>query len=123
MLDVAIFNALLPLGKPLTAKLVAAVVSVVVSYVLNARYTWPGRRTTTRTRQALGFAAVSGVGVAIAEVCLLVSHYLLGLTSVLADNVSANVVGLALGMVWRYVAYDRWVFPRPPVGPVPPQRR
>jgi dolichol-phosphate mannosyltransferase len=111
--DVAIFNALLPLGKPLTAKLVAAVVSVAVSYVLNARWTWPGRRTRSRVGQSVAFAAVSGVGVAVAEVCLLVSHYWLGLTSPVADNVSANVVGLALGMVWRYIAYDRWVFPEP----------
>jgi len=39
------------------------------------------------------------------------SHYALGLTSVLADNISANVVGLALGTMFRFWSYRKWVFP------------
>ena len=35
---------------------------------------------------------------------------MLGLTSRLADNISANVVGLALGTVFRYWSYKRFVF-------------
>ncbi|MDQ1665666.1 MAG: dolichol-phosphate mannosyltransferase [Actinomycetota bacterium] len=112
VIDVALFNALLPWGKPLTAKFVAATVAVFVSYVLNARWTWPQRTSASRSRQLALFAAVSGVGIGVAELCLLVSHYGLGLDSALADNVSANVFGLALGMLWRFVAYERWVFPR-----------
>jgi hypothetical protein len=41
---------------------------------------------------------------------LVLSHDLLGLTSRLADNISANVVGLALGTLFRYWSYQRFVF-------------
>jgi putative flippase GtrA len=34
----------------------------------------------------------------------------LGLTSRLADNISANVVGVGLGTVFRFVTYKRFVF-------------
>ncbi|WP_246159946.1 hypothetical protein [Microbacterium rhizomatis] len=36
------------------------------------------------------------------------SHYLLGFTSQLADNISGNVVGLVLGTAFRFAAY-RWL--------------
>ncbi|HEY0374022.1 MAG TPA: GtrA family protein, partial [Amnibacterium sp.] len=42
--------------------------------------------------------------------CLWVSHYLLGMDSPLADNVSANVVGLLLGSVVRFALYRHWVY-------------
>jgi putative flippase GtrA len=50
------------------------------------------------------------IGFGFSVVTLLVSHDLLGLTSRIADNVSANVIGLALGTVFRYVTYKRFVF-------------
>ena len=43
-------------------------------------------------------------------VTLALSHDVLGLTSRLADNISANLVGLALGTVFRYLTYKRFVF-------------
>ena len=64
----------------------------------------------TRIRELLGFAVVNVVGMAIAVGCLAFSHYVLGLTSPLADNIAANVVGLGLGTAFRYVAYRRVVF-------------
>ena len=50
------------------------------------------------------------VGLAISNACLIVSHDVLGLTSLVADNISANGVGLALGTAFRYVTYRRFVF-------------
>jgi putative flippase GtrA len=47
---------------------------------------------------------------------LWVSHYVLGFTSPLADNISANVVGLGLGTLFRFWSYRRWVFPAIPEG-------
>ena len=47
---------------------------------------------------------------AIALLCLWISHYVLGFTSLLADNLSTNVVGLALGTAFRFVLYRYWVF-------------
>ena len=40
----------------------------------------------------------------------MISHDVLGLTSRLADNISANIIGLALGTIFRYLTYKRFVF-------------
>jgi hypothetical protein len=42
--------------------------------------------------------------------CLWVSHYVMGYTSVLADNIATNVVGLGLGTAFRFSLYKWWVF-------------
>jgi hypothetical protein len=47
----------------------------------------------------------------IALLCLWVSHYVLGYESALADNISANVIGLVLGTTFRFWSYHNWVFP------------
>ena len=39
-----------------------------------------------------------------------ISHYVLGFTSLLADNIAANVVGLVLGTAFRFLMYRYWVF-------------
>jgi len=53
---------------------------------------------------------LNAVGLGIALSCLWTSHYLLGLDSPLADNISANVIGLFLGTTFRFWSYRRWVF-------------
>jgi putative flippase GtrA len=53
---------------------------------------------------------VSIGGMLIGLACLWVSHYLLGFTSLLADNVATNVLGLALGTAFRFTLYKWWVF-------------
>ena len=112
IVDVGLFNLLLlAIGKPLTAKLLASSAAIASSYVLNRRWTWR-HRTTTSAVALPAFVGVALLGMAISMGCLFVSHYVLGLTSTAADNMSANVVGLALGTVVRYVLCDRWVFRR-----------
>jgi putative flippase GtrA len=56
------------------------------------------------------FIVLSAVGLGIAEFCLVFSHYVLGYHSVLSDNLSANGIGLVLGMLWRFWSFKRWVF-------------
>ena len=116
VVDVAVFN-LLRFGpgellgeKPLTAKVVSVTVATLVSWLGNRYWTFAGRGRYTRTRELIGFAAVNGVGMAIAVAALAFSHYVLGLTSPLADNIAANVVGLGLGTLFRYWGYRRLVF-------------
>ena len=55
------------------------------------------------------FAAINLVCALIPIVTLALSHYTLGLTTALADNV-ATVLGIGIGTVLRYVCYKRWVF-------------
>jgi len=116
VVDVGLFNLLrfgpgTVLGdRPLTAKVLSVAVATVVSWLGNRYWTFAGRRTASRAREFTGFAVVNVGGMAIAVACLWFSHYILGLTSPLADNISANVVGLALGTAFRYLAYRRVVF-------------
>jgi len=42
--------------------------------------------------------------------CVGISHYWLGFTSVLADNVAKNLVGVGFASVFRFWAYRRFVF-------------
>jgi putative flippase GtrA len=35
----------------------------------------------------------------------------LGFQSALADNISANIIGLVLGTIFRFWGYHNWVFP------------
>ena len=118
VVDLGLFN-LLSFGpgellghKPLTAKIVSVTVATLVAWVGNRYWTFSARRTQARGRELAAFVVVNVGGMLIAVGCLAISTYALGLTSPLAKNVSANVVGLALGTAFRYVAYRRLVFTR-----------
>ena len=58
------------------------------------------------------FFGLNGIAMLIAVACLGVSHYVLDLTSPLADNVSANIIGVALGTIFRFFTYRKFVFVR-----------
>ena len=115
VIDVGLFNLLLyagPLeGKPLTAKVISVAVATTFAYFGNRFWTFRHRGRTNMGREYLLFFVLNGVGLAISVGCLWFSHYALGLTGPLADNISANVVGLALGTLFRFWSYRRWVFP------------
>jgi putative flippase GtrA len=119
VVDVAVFNALRfegelwsgPLShKPITCKVISVCVATLVTYAGNRHWTWRHRSRRGLRRELTLFVLLNGVGMLIAVLCLAVSHYLLGLTSALADNVSANGVGLVLGTAFRFWSYRRWVF-------------
>lgn len=119
-LDVALFNLLLHFvipDKPLTSKGISTVVAATSSYFMNRHWTWRDRARTGIHRKYLLFVLLSGIGLGIAETCLLITHYGLGLTSQLADNLSANGAGLVLGTAWRFWSFKKWVFL--PTGPEP----
>ena len=118
IVDVGVFNTLRYAGepglledKPLTAKVLSVVVATFVTYLGNRHLTWRDRPWGDRRRECVIFFGLNGVGMSVALVCLGFSHYVLGLTSALADNISANVVGLALGTAFRFWAYRRFAFP------------
>lgn len=117
VVDVGIFNLLrfagdfAPLaGKPLTAKIISAIVATVVAYFGNKTWTYAHRAGQSASRELILFFGLNGVAMAIAVVCLWISHYVLGLDSALADNVSANIVGVGLGTIFRFLTYRRFVF-------------
>lgn len=121
VVDVGTFNVLRFAGnpgvlehKPLTAKAISVAVATLVTYFGNRHWTWRDRARTGAHREVLLFFVLNAIGMAIAVGCLAFSHYVLDLRSVVADNVSANIVGLALGMVFRFWSYRTFVFRRSP---------
>jgi putative flippase GtrA len=116
VVDVGLFNLLCygggPLaGKVLTAKIVSVSVATTCAYFGNRYWTFRHRGRTSFGREYVLFFVLNGVGLAISVGCLWFSHYALGLTGPVADNISANVIGLGLGTLFRFWSYRRWVFP------------
>jgi hypothetical protein len=83
---------------------------MVVTYLGNRLFTWRGQTCGDRRREIGLFIVFNLVGLGLSVATLVVSHDLLGLTSLWADNISANVGGLALGTLFRYWSYRRFVF-------------
>lgn len=117
VVDVGLFNAIayhttfpLPGDRPMAAKVISVAVAVVFSWIVNRLWTFQAKRSTAPTREFLMFVAVNFGGMAIAVGCLWVSRSLLGCTSQVADNISANGVGLVLGTAFRYIMYRYVVF-------------
>ncbi|GAA2235151.1 GtrA family protein [Rarobacter faecitabidus] len=116
IVDVGLFNLLrfgpgdLLADKPLTAKIISASVATVVAWIGNRYWTFARSRTDSSVRELVSYAIVNVAGMGIAVGCLWLSHYVLGFTSAVADNIAANVVGLLLGTLFRYFAYRTWVF-------------
>jgi putative flippase GtrA len=126
LVDVATFNHLrsttvLAGVDPSCSRILAVAVAMVVTYAGNRLLTWRNSSSTNRRREAGLFVVFNVIGLVPSVLTLVVSHDLMGLTSRLADNVSANVVGVALGTVFRYWTYRRFVFA--PVEPPPPDHR
>jgi putative flippase GtrA len=134
VIDVGLFNLLRVTALspevleegPVIAKVVSTSVAIAANWVGNRLWTFRREERAHPVGEGLRFAAVSITAMGIPLTCLWVSHYLLGFTSLLADNVSTNVVGLGLGMVFRFWLYRTWVFAEPPAtsgtaqGPIVP---
>lgn len=116
VIDMGLFNLLQhgPLGvlagHANTANAVAASIATIYSWIMNRVWTYRGRTQENAGREAFLFFFANLCGIGITQFCLLFSHHILGLTSPLADNISAYVVGFALGTAFRFVFYHYVVF-------------
>lgn len=100
-----------PLGhKPLLSKVISVSAATLVAWVGNRYWTFRHRRRSAPTAELVLFAVMNVGGLAISLGCLAFSHYLLGLKSPLADNISGNVIGIGLGTLFRFWAYRTFVF-------------
>jgi putative flippase GtrA len=121
VVDVSLFNLFLSgalsvsfLMEPVTAKVFSTVAAVSITYFANARWTFikrNGRR--MGPWQFMLFFMVNLVGLLISVACLWISHYLLGFQSLMADNLSANFIGVGLATIFRFFANRQWVFLKP----------
>lgn len=95
---------------PLSAKVASGAAATIVSWLGNRYWTFRHTRRTAAHHEFVLFAVVATIGTLIAMGCLWFSHYVLDLTSPLADNIAANGIGLVLAMAFRFWAYRRHVF-------------
>ena len=104
--------------NPELAVIISNTVGMLVSFPAVRSWVFEGRRGSGVLRQLTAFVAVNYATMLIPVLCVALSRSVLGLHDAVSDNVAANVVGLALGNVARYVLYRRWLF-----SDVPPARR
>ena len=95
---------------PVFAKIVSTILAIIVNWIGNRFWTFREHRGRQLAREGVEFGIVSVGGLLIGLFCLFLSHYVLGFTSLLADNISSNVIGLALGTAFRFTLYRLWVF-------------
>lgn len=116
IVDMGLFNLLQhgPLGvlagHPNAAQFIAAATATLYSWIANRLWTYRGRTQDNATREAILFFVANICGIAISQFCLLFTHYILGLTSALADNIAVYVVGFVLGTAFRFFFYHYVVF-------------
>jgi putative flippase GtrA len=118
IIDVGVFNALrlgafghgALIDKPLTASVISAGLAIVFNWVGNRFWTFRQQRRPDVGRELLEYGAVALLGLGVGLLSLAVSHYVLGLHSLAADNLAKNVVGLGLGTVVRFTLSRWWVW-------------
>lgn len=110
--DLLAFNALLlGAGVPsVPSKVASSAAAIAVAFAGSRWWTWRHRRGPNLGRQYVLFVAFSVAAAGIQLGCLVISRDALGLRSPLADNVSANVVGMALATVFRFWTFRTFVF-------------
>lgn len=114
VIDVSIFTLLRDLDVgPLSAKTLATAVAATFAYFGNRHWSFRHRAYSGLRREYLVFIVITVIGLAIQLSVLGISHYVLGFTSILADNIAANGVGMIFGTTFRFFAYKRWVFLSP----------
>lgn len=117
-IDAGLFNILsvfVDLGfgayNPLANKAVSSILAITFTYIGNSRWTFKHR---TGRPEGVGrvarYGVVNAIGFGIGLASLGFSRYVLGFDSLLADNISANVVGVGVALVFRFLANRYWVF-------------
>lgn len=97
-------------GHSNAANVISATVATIFSWVMNRLWTYRGRTQDNAAREALLFAVGNIGGLLITQFCLLFTHEVLGLSSALADNIAAYIVGFGLGTAFRFIFYHYIVF-------------
>lgn len=96
-------------GKVTTARVLSGVVATLFAWFGNRTWTFANRRSRPAHHEVTLFFVVNGLALGISTLSLVISHYVLGFESRLADNI-ATVFGIGLGTLFRFWTYRRFVF-------------
>lgn len=100
--------------KVTTAKIISGAVATLFAWVGNRQWTFRHRRSRPAHHEVALFFGVNLIALGISAATLFLSHYGLGFTTILADNV-ATIVGIGIGTLFRFWAYRRFVFAGEPL--------
>lgn len=100
-------------GQPYLALVIASLIGMVISYRGSRGWVFKDRPPRTADGGRLMFVAINLVTMLIPIACLWLSRHVLDLDDPFSDNISANVIGLFLGMVSRFYLFRTLVFRRP----------
>lgn len=119
VIDFGLFNLLMHQAieqkleaDPYWAKIISMTLAIVFTYFANSLWTFSHRKGRKRDyKQFLLFVGINVIGLLISLICLGISREILGLRNIVADNISANVIGVGIAMIFRFIANRLWVFP------------
>jgi putative flippase GtrA len=97
---------------PLSSYLIANSIGMILSFSGSKRFAFRNREPSGPGGGLLNFVVINLSSFTVPIACLWVSRNAFGWDTVLSDNVSANVVGGALGGLLRFWAFRTFVFKR-----------
>jgi putative flippase GtrA len=116
LVDLAVFNVLRDSLGPMWAKVVSTAIAATLAFAGNKLWTWRHRDHAKLHRAYALYFFFNAVGLAISLACLWCSREVLGaewpavFRTRLADNISAMLVGMTLGTIFRFWSYRTFVF-------------
>jgi putative flippase GtrA len=99
--------------QPILAFVIANSVGMGVSYYGSRHWTFRDRPPVSSDGGLTSFVVINFLTMLIPIGCLAISRDVLGLDDPISDNVSANLIGLVLGLSARFVLFRTYVFKRP----------
>lgn len=100
-------------GHVFVGYVLANTVGMVISYRGSRNWAFRDRPTRHADGGRLAFVIINMVTMSLPIACLAISRNALGLDDPLSDNISANVIGLFLGLVARFYLFRKFVFKLP----------
>lgn len=98
--------------QPILAYVLANTVGMVISYRGTRGWAFRDRPPRQSDGGRSAYVLINVVTMSLPIGCLMISRDVLGLDDPLSDNISANVIGLLLGLGARFYLFRRFVFQR-----------
>ena len=125
VIDIGLFNLLRRtvlqgpgtgvLSNAVISTIISAAVATVVAWIGNRMWTFRHRRNRPVAHEALLFALTNGVALLLQALCVgITNKFLAGDTGWVAENL-AKMIGIALGTLFRFYAYRKFVFSQEPL--------
>ena len=99
-------------GQPIPAYIIANTVGMVISYDLSRRWTFRHRVSDHPDGGFTAYVVINAVTMLLPIACLYLTRSVFGWDSAIADNLSANVIGVLLGQIARFFLFRKFVFGR-----------